>query len=163
VIDNEDPTAPEYYRRYGEQAVMFDKQQIATTFDTGDNFDNRKTIVYARNACWKIAEERHIEAFVQLDDDYYWFGYRTATGAKSTRRLDTLFALLVTFLHETPITSVAFSQGGDHIGGYDDTKRVSRKAMNSFVCLTQRKFTFIGRINEDVNTYVLYGGREKYF
>ena len=25
--------------------------------------------------------------------------------------------------------------------------------MNSFICDTQRRFTFVGRINEDVNTY----------
>ena len=29
--------------------------------------------------------------------------------------------------------------------------------MNTFICSTDRKFQFVGRINEDVNTYVKYG------
>jgi hypothetical protein len=36
--------------------------------------------------------------------------------------------------------------------------RLRRKAMNSFVCDAERPFTFNGRINEDVNTYVTLGG-----
>ena len=34
-----------------------------------------------------------------------------------------------------------------------------RKAMNSFICSVDRPFQFVGRINEDVNTYVLLGSR----
>ena len=30
---------------------------------------------------------------------------------------------------------------------------IYRKCMNSFICSTKRPFKFIGRINEDVNTY----------
>ena len=53
--------------------------------------------------------------------------------------------------------AVAMAQAGDFIAGLDNRrwKRVScmRKAMNSFFCRTDRRFDFIGRINEDVNTY----------
>ena len=34
-----------------------------------------------------------------------------------------------------------------------------RKAMNTFVCDTERRFGFVGRINEDVNTYTTLGSR----
>lgn len=50
VIDNEDPTAKEYFEEYGDEVVMFNKPFVSNTFDTCDNQDNRKTIVYARNA-----------------------------------------------------------------------------------------------------------------
>lgn len=158
VIDDEDEKANEYLEIFGDSVLIFNKKEISQTFDEGDNFENRQTIVYARNFCFLIAEKLNIKYFVQLDDDYYWFGYRTINGAKSTRKLDNIFNSLVNFLKSTNITSVAFSQGGDHIGGYDDNKRISRKAMNSFVCATDRKFNFVGRINEDVNTYVRLGG-----
>ena len=52
VIDDEDATAPDYYARYGEQVLMFSKEAISKTFDEGDNFNDRRTITYARNACW---------------------------------------------------------------------------------------------------------------
>lgn len=158
LVDNEDSTANEYIKKYGDIVIMFDKKEIAKTFDEVDNFENRKTIVYARNACWNIAEKLGYKYFIQLDDDYYWFGHRTNIGAKTTRSLDRLFNNMLDFLKNTNITSVAFSQGGDHIGGFDETKKISRKAMNSFICCTDRKFNFIGRINEDVNTYVRLGG-----
>lgn len=34
---------------------------------------------------------------------------------------------------------------------------VKRKAMNSFICSVDRPFSFMGRINEDVNTYTNLG------
>jgi hypothetical protein len=50
---------------------------------------------------------------------------------------------------------VAIAQGGDYIGGGEGKKAIEakRKAMNTFVCDVEKPFTFIGRINEDVNTY----------
>lgn len=59
VIDNEDEQAKIYYSTYGvDHVVMFDKLAISETFDTADTFDDRRTIVYARNACFKIAAEK---------------------------------------------------------------------------------------------------------
>jgi len=40
---------------------------------------------------------------------------------------------------------------------------IKRKAMNTFFCSVERPFMFLGRINEDVNTYVLLGIRGKLF
>lgn len=153
VIDNEDKTANEYYNIYGSEVIMFDKKEIAKTFDEADNFDNRKTIIYARNAYFKIAKDLNIDYFVQLDDDYNWFGFRTPEKSKPMSNLDNIFDLLVDFVKTTPASSIAMSQGGDHIGGYDPSKKIKRKAMNSFICSTDKPFRFVGRINEDVNSY----------
>jgi len=164
VIDNEDKTSEKYYKNFGkDNVVMFDKKEMSTKFDQVDNFDNRKTIVYARNVCFYIAKKLGFDNFIQLDDDYYWFGHRTKEGAKTTRSLDKIFSHLVDFVNETQVTTVCFSQGGDHIGGFDDNKKTRRKAMNSFVCSTKKPFSFIGRINEDVNTYTRLGGLGKIF
>jgi hypothetical protein len=163
IIDNEDKTASEYYKIYGDKVIMFDKSSIAKRLDEGDNFEDRRAILYARNACFDIAKDLGIKYFIELDDDYYWFGYRMASGGKSMKNIDVIFESLVFFLENSKIDSVAFSQGGDHIGGYDENKQVSRKAMNSFVCSTNRPFVFVGRINEDVNTYTRYGGVGKIF
>lgn len=58
--------------------------------------------------------------------------------------------------------TVALSQGGDYIGGLKGKyygKMLTRKAMNTFFCRTDRPIGFIGTINEDVNTYTTYGSR----
>lgn len=159
VIDNEDKTAEEYRSRYGKDVVMFDKQAIAQTFDEGDNFQDRRAIIYARNASFQIAEDQGYRYFVQLDDDYtgfeYCFDENSMYGYGKAQSLDWLFSALVDYLSVTPFASIAISQGGDHIGGGEAKKTIGtkRKAMNSFVCDTQKPFRFIGRINEDVNTY----------
>lgn len=159
VIDNEDKTANEYRSRYGEDVVMFDKAAIAQTFDEGDNFQDRRAIIYARNASFQIAKDHGYRYFVQLDDDYTGFYYRFDQdgfyGHVTTPSLDWLFSAMADYLTATPFASIAISQGGDHIGGGESKKAIStkRKAMNSFVCDTEKPFQFVGRINEDVNTY----------
>ena len=166
VIDNEDKTADEYYERYGEQVLMFDKLAVSKTFDTADNFQERRTVVYARNACFQLAEYLGVKYFLELDDDYTSFQWRYVEGRKlkitECKQLDRLFSLMIDFLEESGALTVAFGQGGDFIGGKDAgnfKKSLLRKAMNTFFCSVDRPFKFVGRINEDVNTYTSLGGR----
>lgn len=169
VIDNEDKTADEYYKNFGEEhVIMFDKLQIAQTFDTADTFNDRKTIVYARNVCFDIANKLGIKYFLELDDDYTGFMHRYIEGqqlrSKITTRLDDIFKMMIDFLNCTGALTVAFVQGGDLIGGLDNNnfhKKILRKAMNSFFCDVDKPFKFLGRVNEDVNTYTLLGQQGK--
>jgi glutaredoxin len=160
VCDDEDKKLNSYIKKYGKDMVLiFNKNEIAKDFDEADNFNHKTAIVYARNACWKLAKQVGVKYYIQFDDDYTWFGYRTIDKSKKMSDINKVFDFLINFLQNTPILSVAFSQGGDHIGGYDDNKKIKRKAMNSFVCSVDKPFTFIGKINEDVNTYVNLGNR----
>jgi hypothetical protein len=64
------------------------------------------------------------------------------------------------------IYSVAFGQPGDFIGGVGSRlhqERYRRKCMNSWICKTDRRFTFNGRMNDDHLTYSLLGSRGKIF
>ena len=163
VLDNEDPSAPEYISRFGnENVVIFDKAAIAETFDEGVPGD-RRTIVYARNACFDIAKKLGYRYFIELDDDYTVFEWRFdnrlryITKDKVIRNLDAVFDIMLDFFKKIPAKSIAMAQGGDYLGGGAGGEgkqlRTKRKAMNSFICDTERRFTFLGRINEDVNTY----------
>lgn len=163
VLDNEDESAPEYISRFGkENVVIFDKAAIAETFDEGVPGD-RRTIVYARNACFDIARKLGYRYFIELDDDYTVFEWRFdnrlryITKDKTIRNLDAVFDIMLEYFKKIPAKSIAMAQGGDYLGGgaggEGKTLRTKRKAMNSFICDTERQFTFLGRINEDVNTY----------
>lgn len=140
VIDNEDKTADEYYKRYGDKVIMFDKLAVSKTFDTADTFKDRRTIVYARNACFDIAEKLGLDYFLQLDDDYDNISYRKEidgllTQRVKVRQLDKMFSLMIDFLETTKSKTVAFAQGGDFVGGIGSRcwqEQLSRKAMNSF-------------------------------
>jgi hypothetical protein len=163
IVDNEDKTIEQYQKNYGiENIKVFDKKQMANEVDEGNNFDERRTITHARNACFKIAKELGITYFVQLDDDYYYFGYRYDTGARNIKNMDSVFEIMLSFYKSVNIKSIAFGQGGDHIGGFSGIK-LKRKCMNSFFCSTEREFKFIGAMNEDVNTYTTLGSRGEVF
>ena len=165
VIDNEDKKADEYYKNYGDKVIMFDKKAISLTFDTADLSDDRRAIVYARNACFQIAKELGIKYFVEFDDDYTSFNLRYPKDGKLVARmlenLDDIFEMMLDFLEDTQALTVCFSQGGDHIGGLTGRwkRGLIRKVMNSFFCRTDRPFQFLGRVNEDVNTYTYLGSK----
>ena len=166
VIDDEDKQGPQYIANFGRENVeIFSKEQIAQTFDEGARGD-RRTIVYARNACFDIAERLGYKYFIELDDDYTNFSYRfksdyTFTNTISIKNLDNIFAAMLEYYKSIPALSIAMMQGGDFLGGseggYSKSVRTYRKAMNSFICSTERRFNFVGRINEDVNTYTTLG------
>lgn len=170
VIDNEDNTAPEYYEKYGDHIVMFDKVAASKKFDIGDNFSDRRVVVIARNIAYDIAKQLGLAYFLELDDDYsgFYIRYKTETqlAHKKVTNLDAVFDLMLDFLDETGAMTVAFAQGGDLIGGKDNgniEKGILRKAMNTFFCRTDRPFPFLGRLNEDVTTYVKLGSEGKLF
>lgn len=167
VLDDEDKTRKKYEKNFGaENVVTFSKREIAQRFDEVCKGD-RRTIVYARNACFDIAERLGYKYFIELDDDYTFFSYvfigsngKPITRGKKTRSLDLILSQTMRFFAENKmLTSIAYSQGGDYIGGlsHKNAECAKRKAMNSFFCSTDRRFYFIGRINEDVNTYTSLG------
>ena len=48
VVDNEDATLEEYKKKFPD-VYVFDKKAVAAQIDEGDNFQDRRAIIYARN------------------------------------------------------------------------------------------------------------------
>lgn len=168
IIDNEDDTADQYISRYGhDRVIMFDKAAVGQTFDIADTRTDRRATVYARNASFAIAKQLGLTHFMQLDDDYLDFEYRyninnERLGVIQVKSLDDVFAAMIDFLDDTNALSVAMAQGGDFIGGVGNQSvrtPLLRKCMNSWLFRTDRPVTFIGRMNDDVNTYIMHGMR----
>lgn len=171
VLDNEDKTIDSYWYNFGkENCYVFDKANIAKRIDTMDQSTDRRAILYARNACWEIAKNLGYKYFLQLDDDYSNFRGRVGIdGSLRTfyvKDFDRLVDYILDFLIESNADMVAMSQIGDFIGGVGSKvykERLTRKAMNSFFCRTDRPVVFSGRMNEDVTSYVLNGSRGQLF
>ena len=169
VVDDQDEQMDRYIENFGEDKVcIFSKDEIQNTFDTMDLSEDRRTIVYARNACFDIAASLGYEYFLELDDDYTSFMIRYVEDGKlkgkDIRDPHLFFDKMFDFLDDSRALTVAMAQGGDFIGGVDNGffyKGLSRKCMNTFFCRTSNRFNFIGRVNEDVNTYTLYGQQGK--
>jgi len=172
VIDDEDKTAEKYIANFGkDRVVVFNKKEMADQIDEGNNFNERRTITHARNACFKIAKELRLKYFMELDDDYTAFDFRLIIKdkeiVKPIRNLDKCLYHILEYYKNIDAKSIAFSQGGDFIGGLFNGKEAyrfsKRKCMNSFICSTDREFKFVGAMNEDVNTYLTLGSRGNLF
>ncbi len=168
LVDNEDDCFAEYQENFGaENVILFDKRETAKRFDEFDNFDDRRAIVYARNECFEIARKLGYRWFLELDDDYtsFWFricglipSERSSSGLQVNHVLTGVLSATFNFFASIPAASVAYSQGGDWMQKFDGENLTfsRRKAMNTFFCSTDRAFDFVGRINEDVNTYTWF-------
>jgi hypothetical protein len=169
VIDDEDKTADEYRRIYGDKVLQFCKAEWAEKTDEGDNFNHRKAVVYARNACWELAKQVGCRYFVQFDDDYVSYQIRHNSAGEYvtgyvTKGMDAIIEAMLDFYIAVPqAMSVAMAQGGDHIGGGKPAPKLTRKCMNSWFCDVERPIQFFGHMNEDVSAYVTYGHRGQLF
>jgi hypothetical protein len=168
VVDDGDPKLDEYSSTFGDELVVFSKAKAAQRTDPMENHGGWRGVVYARNAAWDVAREAGFTYFIALDDDYHDFSYRfdrrLEYGPKTSRNLDVVFGHLLRFYIDSGCASLAMAQGGDFVGGADNLStaqvvRGLRKCMNSFVCSTERRFDFLGRINEDTNAYVHLGSK----
>lgn len=167
VVDNEDETRDDYLERFGDQVIVFDKAEQAKTTDAGDNFPRRDSVVYARNASFEIAKSVGCKYFMQLDDDYVHFAYkfnkRMEFGDWRIYSLDEALEAMIEYYESIPAKTLTMAQTGDFIGGGEGTFGsaivLKRKAMNTFLCSTERPFRFVGRMNDDVNTYTIGGFR----
>lgn len=171
VVDDLDSELDEYKSNFGDKVVTFNKQEVAKTFDVGDNFGEFNAVVFARNACFILAEEMGYTHFMQLDDDYTALSYRFNSKGefknRPVRKFDSLIAASIEFYEASGTTCLAFAQGGDFIGGengqFGSSIFLRRKAMNTMLCSVKRPFQFLGKINEDVNAYVRHGSVGKLF
>lgn len=117
IIDDEDEQKDAYFKKFGEQVIMFSKSESAAHVDTADNLNKRNVVVFARNECHRIAGELGLTHFLELDDDYSGFMFRRIEGKKMThhmcKNLDRLFSDMCEFLDTSGALTIAFAQGGD--------------------------------------------------
>lgn len=172
LVDDEDSQMALYNEIYGDEVIVFSKQAAIDMTDVGDNFKKRNSVVFIRNYAFEIAKQIGITYFLALDDDYKQFRYtfdnkrHYITKNINIWSLDGVIEAMLDFYIQSGAKSIAMSQGGDFIGGpgskvskLHEKGAFSRKVMNSFFCSVERPFKFFGRINEDVNAYILGGSR----
>lgn len=169
LIDDQDKQEAKYKKLYGNQVIVFPKEEAAKITDSGDNFKKRNSVLYARNWNFVVAKELGLTHFWQLDDDYSSFrwaanNHNQYISDKTIKSLDLVLDACIEFLDDAKAHCVAFAQGGDFIGGEGSLfgKKIangdfSRKIMNSFLFCVDRPIKFIGRMNDDVNTYLERG------
>lgn len=169
VADNTDKTLQGYKDKYGNDLLIFDKKAVAAVCDSGDNSGDLRSTLYAVNIIPHLAKENGIKYFMIMCDDYFAFqfkfddDFRYRATVIHTRVIDDILSAMLQFFIDNPsISSLAMSQCGDFIGGGNNDKVIptlKRKVMNTFLCSVDRPFKFMGRLNEDVTTYVNLGNK----
>lgn len=169
VGDDQDHTINDYRKKYPKELIVFDKEEARKLVDAGDNSGDLRSTLYSSSKIHEIAKQMKYEYFFIMCDDYTNIRYRFTdrdeyVTDKYVGNLDALFSAMITFMENAKqITCLALAQAGDFIGGtgsaiaQDMTLR--RKAMNTFLCSTNRPFKFMGRMNEDVTTYINLGSK----
>lgn len=173
IIDDEDTMADAYIEKFGkDHVIMFCKEEAVARTDAMDNRNERRAAVYARNECWRIAQELGLTYFLVIEDDYtdLLFRYPVGKSLKSKpvngESLERVLNAMLAFLDASGAAAVAFAQGGDFIGGLaggNYKKRLLRKAMNSMFYRTDRVVEYKGTMNDDVTTYTTLGSRGELF
>lgn len=170
LIDNEDSQIDQYRAMFGEDKVLvFDKEEIMKHHNTDarDNFEFRKSILYARQACFPIMKKMGYKYFCEYEDDYdsvRWrmspeieYSSKMLSSNPKHRTLDKVLDVMIDYLAETPrLQALCMAQSGDYIGGGSSRmiqEQSRRKAMNSWICDVDRYFDFSGTMNDDVNAY----------
>jgi hypothetical protein len=166
VCDDEDKQLPLYKQKYGDKVLVFNKDEWQGRFDKMDNFGNKACVVYARNALYSLAKKAGLKYIAVLDDDYGAIQYRiTPDGGyygKKMNNADAVFSAYLDFFIESKVDTICFAQGGDYIGGEENSKvvdgfKVSRKMMNFYFFDVDRPLEFKGTLNEDLTSSVAEG------
>lgn len=183
ICSDDDKCLQQYKDKYGEDHILvFNKEEEMKNFDVGDNYPGMfNSSCFAHNTYFRFARQLGYKYFLAMDDDSMCYRIRYMNPEETTilpngqpkgpvraakipdGRFDDICEAYFRMLDSAPwLYCVAFSQGGDYIGGYNSAvwkNRVRWKAMNSFFCCTDKEWKMPGRINEDATAYVYNGHR----
>ncbi len=170
IVGDDDPCVQQYIDIYGDDVIIFSKNDYIEKVDTLDNFKKKNCVVYVRNAMFEIAKQLGLDYFLVLDDDYSGFVFRRPFGeilkTFKVKNIQGIIDESVKYLEKTEkLDCFAWCQNGDFIGGASSFDKINgkRKIMNGFVFRTDRPIRFTGSINEDLNASVYEGQRGKCF
>lgn len=148
-------------RRQDAAGISQTFRRRARLFQIGDRKDIRRgrqfrrppAIIYARNACFELAQQIGATHFIELDDDYTYFKFRFDDQLRwhgaDVQDLDAVFDMLLDYFNSAPMLTLAIGQGGDYIGGEKATRFNRRNTADAqgheFVYLLRRPTVSIRR------------------
>jgi len=174
LVSDDDDDLDIYKSKYGNMVITFSKDDVSKYTDTGSSPSIKQTPLYARNIVHEKAKNLGFNKFIVLDDDYYEFSIRYNVNDVLDRYKisdkETFYYVANLFFSyfdaDERIKAVCFAQSGDMIGGAGGSMArniLQRKAMNTFFCMTDRPFKFVGALNDDVSTYTTLSSRGDIF
>lgn len=156
LCDDQDETLPAYKDKFGSKVIVFNKDEWIKKSDPIDNFNSKKSVLYARNAVFEIAAAMGYRHFVMADDDIKDLQFRYEQDgkllAKPVSNLDKVIGYIVQLMNDTAISYFSFGTDKNFIGGVQNRnfqKKVIDKVYNFIICKSVQQHSYKGIMNED--------------
>lgn len=156
LCDDQDETLPYYKDKFGSKVIVFDKDEWVKKSDPMDNFNSKKSVLYARNAVFEIAAAMGYRYFAMADDDIKDLQFRYEHDgkllAKPVSNLDKVIDYIVQLMSATAISYFSFGTDKNFIGGVQNRnfqKKVIDKVYNFIICKSGQQHSYKGIMNED--------------
>ena len=156
LCDDQDETLPAYKDKFGSKVIVFDKDEWVKKSDPMDNFNSKKSVLYARNAVFEIAAAMGYRYFAMADDDIKDLQFRYEQDgkllAKPVSNLDKVIDYIVQLMSATAISYFSFGTDKNFIGGVQNRnfqKKVIDKVYNFIICKSGQQHSYKGIMNED--------------
>ena len=156
LCDDQDETLPDYKDKFGSKVIVFDKDEWVKKSDPMDNFNSKKSVLYARNAVFEIANAMGYRYFAMADDDIKDLQFRYEQDgkllAKPVSNLDKVIDYIVQLMNDTAISYFSFGTDKNFIGGVQNRnfqKKVIDKVYNFIICKSGQQHSYKGIMNED--------------
>lgn len=154
--DNEDKTLEEYRKNYGEQVVVFNKNEWVSKSDPMDNFRSKNSVLYARNAVFQLAKDMGYEYFVMVDDDVTGLSFRYEKNGKlvgkPVKDFNKVSSVILEAMDNTGTDFFSFGLDKIYIGGLANgqyQKKIIDKVYCFVFCSTEQQHFYKGIMNED--------------
>lgn len=175
VIDNEDEHGQGYleFVKYDDRTWLhiFDKQKIIDSTNTTKSPPNRKTILYAKNACEMFANEDGVDCFAICDDDIPGFRYRyiedgSCKSLTVTQNMDKVIQSYMEYLLESDITATSFGMAQFYFSGencFSPETMLKWRVPYTFVFRnTKHKVNWVSDYGEDITTAIECANQGKF-
>ena len=159
VVDNLDEDANKYLSNYRGHVIIFDKPMEASQIDSMTNSGELRSVLFARHACYQIAQNMGLHYFAEFDDDLSNFCYKWDESgvlkSVKVRNMDGVFNAILAYMDDVPyIAACNIPAQGAYFGG-----RLPDPKWNlnqSFILRASTPYIpFCGILNEDENGLLL--------
>lgn len=173
VLDDEDETIPYYHDNLGmcDDFVGFKKQEIIDDTITTAFPPNRKTILYAKNACERYAKLKELDCFAICDDDIPGFRYRyvengSCKSLKLTQNMDKVIQSYAEYILDSDITATSFGMAQFYFAGdkcFSPETMLKWRIPYTFVFRnTKHEVDWVSDYGEDITTAIECANQGKF-
>lgn len=156
VVDDLDSEKDAYIQKYGDEVIVFDKQEWAEKSDRVHNMVELRTVTYARNFTIELAKRSGIQYYAMLDDDFNSFSVRyeqdNSLKGSPIKDMSAVFKAYVQYMYDCDIMVTGFGGAGSYIGGLTGqfSKGITGNVAGAFIFKTElTQGQFKGYVNED--------------